>query len=63
MDKITEIESKINFCASLINLTKTYCEYNYEKGNEFIVLADALSIAENNIKESLNYLDDIINVA
>lgn len=59
MPEFINLEDNMNVCASLINIIKTYCEFNYDKSEGFIVLADALEIVEKRVSDSIKQLDQI----
>ena len=58
MEKIISIEEKVVNNINLLEIAKSYCEFNYEKADEIITLSFLLNTILNNQKEIFEKLVD-----
>ena len=61
MKKIIELERQLNANTDLLEITKAYCEHNFEKSNELSTLITILEIILDNQKKATKTLDYIYN--
>ena len=59
-DNILNLEQKITFSIGLLEVAKTYCDFHYDKSQEFIALGAVLEVLLNNQKELASSLDGIV---
>ncbi len=59
-DNILKLEQKITFGIGLLEVAKTYCDFNYEKSQEFTALSSVLEVLLNNQKELAANLDGML---
>lgn len=60
MEKFNELEQKLNANIDLLEVTRSYCESNYDKSNELSILHSVLEVIINNEKEAKKTLDYIV---
>ena len=61
-DSILNLEQKITFGISLLEVAKTYCDFCYDKSQEFIALSSLLDVVLKNQKELAASFDEMITV-
>ena len=61
LENIGSIENKIFSSLNLLELAKTYCEHNYDKADEILVLNSVLEIVLNNQKEVIREFDSLVS--
>lgn len=59
-DNILNLEQKITFSIGLLEVAKTFCDFHYEKSQEFISLSSVLEVLLKNQKELAANLDRMI---
>ena len=59
MEKLTEPEQILNSNIDLLEVTRSYCESNWDKSNELSILYSVLEIIINNEREAKKTLDYI----
>ena len=52
------MEEKINLCIDLLEVAKTYCEFNYDKSSELSSVGSLISIILDLEKELANEYDE-----
>ena len=55
------MEEKINLCINLLEIAKTYCDFNYDKTAEVPIIGSLLEIILNIQKEQETSITDIPN--
>lgn len=61
-DSILNLEQKITFSINLLEVAKSYCDFHYDKSQEFIALSSVLDVLLKNQRELAGKLDGIISL-
>lgn len=59
MEKIREIEQKVNLVIDLLEIAKSYCEFNYDKSRELSALDSILEIIIKNQQDASQAIDGL----
>ena len=59
MDKLIELEEKLTTNIDLLEISRSYCEFNYDKSNELLVLYSMLDVIIHNQRDAMKVLDCI----
>lgn len=62
MEKIITLEEKINLGIDLLEVVKTYCEFNYDKSEAISAINSVLKIVLETQKEVANLLDGLVEI-
>lgn len=57
MEKMKEIEEKVNIGVDLLEIAKTYCEINYDKAKELAALSSLLEVISENQRNISRAID------
>lgn len=60
IDKINDLEQKINFSIDLLEVAKGFCEINYDKASEMSSISTVIEILLKNQKELAGNLDSLL---
>ena len=60
LEKLGLVEEKIIRTLDLLEIARSYCEHNFDKGEEIVALSSLLGVVIERNKELVDYIDDLI---
>lgn len=60
LEKLNTMEEKIIRTLDLMEIAKSYCEHNFDKGEEIVALSSLITVLIERQKELVDYIDDMV---